>query len=94
MLSVIAIVTAKEDSIDLVKSEMLKMVSATLSEEGCINYTLHQDNEDPSTFVFYENWEDEQSLQNHLKTDHVQAYIAATKGCISAFSMKKLQVIS
>ncbi len=94
MLSVVAIVKIKDDSVELVKSEMLKMVESTIKEVGCISYTLHQDNENPNIFVFYESWSNEESLQQHLRTDHVQAYIIATKGCISEFNMHKLTAIS
>ena len=94
MLNIVAIITANEDSVDLVKSEMMKMVPETLKEEGCFSYTLHQDMETPNTFVFYETWDCEESLQEHLKTPHVQNYISATSGCIESFSMKRLNKIA
>ena len=94
MLNIVAIITANEDSVDLVKSEMMKMVPETLKEGGCFSYTLHQDIENPNTFVFYETWDSEESLQKHLKTPHVQNYISATKGCIASFSMKRLNKIA
>ena len=79
MLSIVARITVKPESIDLVKTEMLKTVTETVKENGCINYNLHQDNADPSVFFFYENWSGEEALQNHLKSEHVQAYKRLSK---------------
>ena len=90
MLSVVAKIKVKPECVDLVKAEMLKMVAATVKESGCLNYNLHQDNADASVFFFYENWSGEEALQNHLKSEHVQAYIQATKGKLAEFAMNKL----
>ena len=43
-LTIVADIVAKQDKIELVKSELLKLIEPTLAEEGCINYDLHQDN--------------------------------------------------
>jgi quinol monooxygenase YgiN len=54
-LTIVANITAKADKIDLVKTELEKLIDITRAEEGCINYDLHQDNENPAHFMFYEN---------------------------------------
>ncbi len=90
MLSIVARIKVKPEFIDLVKAEMLKMVAETVKESGCMNYNPHQDNADGSVFFFYENWSGEEALQNHLKSEHVQAYIQATKGKLAEFAMNKL----
>ena len=54
-LTVIAHITAKDDSIALVKAELEKLIPATRSEKGCIRYDLFQDNEKPSHFMFHES---------------------------------------
>ncbi len=51
-LTIVANITAKSDQIDLVKSELEKLIDITLAEEGCLQYDLHQDNENPSHFFF------------------------------------------
>lgn len=54
-LTIVANIIAKSNSVELVKAELLKLIDVTRAEEGCINYELHQDNENPAHFVFYEN---------------------------------------
>ena len=51
-LTIVANIKTKADKIDLVKAELLKLIDITRTEEGCINYDLHQDNENPAHFMF------------------------------------------
>ncbi|MFK7900077.1 MAG: putative quinol monooxygenase [Cyclobacteriaceae bacterium] len=44
-LTIVAKILAKEGKRELVKAELLKLIAITKQEEGCINYDLHQDNE-------------------------------------------------
>ena len=52
------------------------LVIPTKKEEGCIEYKLHQDNEDPAVFIFYETWENLVCLEKHMNTDHFKSYAA------------------
>lgn len=76
-LTVVAKLTAKRESAGNVKCELLKMVAPTREEEGCIEYRLHQDNNDPAVFVFYENWESAACLEKHMNSEHFKAYVSA-----------------
>ena len=81
-LTIIAHIYANADQIDLVKAELKKMVPSTLAEEGCLNYDLHQDNEEAAHFFFYENWETRELWQRHMESDHLKEFKAATEGAI------------
>ncbi len=76
-VTVVAKVTAKQEAVEAVKGELLKMVAPTRAEEGCLEYRLHQDNDDPAVFLFYENWESMACLERHMNSPHFQAYVAA-----------------
>ena len=52
-LTIVARILAKEEKRDLVKTELVKLLDITRAEEGCINYDLHQDNENPNLFWFH-----------------------------------------
>lgn len=82
-LTVVARVVAKQEHLAEVKAELLKLVAPTRIEAGCIEYTLHQDNADPCLFIFYENWENEAFLADHMNSDHFKAYIKAVDGKIA-----------
>ncbi len=89
-LTIIANITAKEDQIDFVKSELLKLIETTRAEEGCIQYDLHQDNESPAHFLFFENWETRELWQKHMGGQHLQDYVAATEGAVAEFTVNEM----
>ena len=65
-LTIVANIQANPDKIDLVKAELEKLVPITRAENGCLQYDLHRDNEDPGHFLFYENWESRELWQTHM----------------------------
>lgn len=79
-VTVVAKIVVKEKFIEPVKAELLKLIDPTRQERGCIEYRLHQDNEDPGVFIFYENWESMASLEQHMNTDHFRNYVSAVEG--------------
>ena len=76
-LTVVAKVVAKKESVENVKNELLKLIAPTRNENGCVEYNLHQDNEDPTIFVFYETWESLACLEKHMNSDHFKNYVDA-----------------
>ncbi|MFM2587540.1 putative quinol monooxygenase [Vibrio sp. TBV020] len=93
-LTIIANIIAKEDQVDLVKAELIKLIDKTRAEDGCINYDLHQDNDNPAHFVFHENWESEAALEKHLTTQHIADYVAAVDGAVETFTLNKMTHIA
>ena len=53
-LTILAQITAESGKEDLVRAELEKLVDITRAEKGCLQYDLHQDNENSGFFVFYE----------------------------------------
>ena len=93
-LTIVANIKAHEDKIELVKAELLKLVDITRAEEGCINYDLHQDNENPAHFMFFENWETRELWQIHMGNQHLQDYMAATEGAVVEFTLNEMSHIA
>ncbi|MEM7173955.1 MAG: putative quinol monooxygenase [Bacteroidota bacterium] len=93
-LTIIANIVAKPDQIELVKAELIKLIKITRAEEGCINYDLHQDNQNPSHFTFYENWSSRKVWQNHMANQHLADYMKATEGAVDAFTLNEMTHIA
>lgn len=93
-LTIVARIEAKADQVDLVKSELLKLIEPTRQEEGCIQYELHQDNSNPELFIFFENWKNRELWQEHMSNEHVKAYGRATKGAVASFSLNEMTKIA
>ncbi len=77
LLTVVAKLVAKHESIADVKKALVKLVDPTRSEAGCIEYMLHQDIANPAVFIFYENWDNEECLEKHKETDHYKSCFSA-----------------
>lgn len=93
-LTIVANIHANPNQIELVKSELEKLVPITRAEKGCINYDLHRDNSDPAHFMFYENWESRELWQIHMNAPHLAAYMKATDGAVTQFTLNEMTVIA
>ncbi len=89
-LTIVANITAHSGKAELVKSELTKLVKPTLAEAGCIQYDLHQDNDNPELFLFFENWKTRDLWQDHMKTPHIEAYSKAVDGAVKSFEVKEM----
>lgn len=93
-LTIVANIKANADNVELVKAELLKLIEVTRAETGCINYDLHQDNENPAHFMFYENWQSRELWQMHMANQHLQDYMKATEGAVEEFTLNEMTQIS
>ncbi|MDY0250926.1 MAG: putative quinol monooxygenase [Pseudomonas sp.] len=89
-LTIVANITAKAGKTALVKAELEKLVEITRAEKGCLQYDLHQNNENPAHFVFYENWESRELWQTHMGAQHLKDYMAATDGSVNLFTLNEM----
>ncbi len=73
---VFARIKAQKNKIEDVRKALEGLVGPTRKESGCMQYDLHQSNEDTSLFYFYETWKDEAAHRSHLQQPHVGALVA------------------
>lgn len=90
VLTIVANITAKADQVELVRSELEKLIAITRQEKGCINYDLHQNNERPEHFLFYENWVSRELWQAHMGNQHLKDYMLATEGAVEEFLVNEM----
>ena len=93
-ITVVARLVARKEAVAVVKTEALKMVAPTRQEAGCLEYRLHQDNEDPTLFIFYENWESLACLEQHMNSAHFQSYVAAVGNLLAEKVVHKMTEIA
>ena len=89
-LTIVADILANPDKIDLVEAELKRLIPITRAEKGCIQYDLHQDNENPAHFLFYEDWESRELWQVHMNAPHLAAYMEATEGAVAEFKLYEM----
>lgn len=93
-LTIVAKIIAKADQTELVKAELLKLIPPTLAEAGCINYDLHQDNENPNVFLFFENWENRELWQAHMSNTHLAEFAKAIDGATEEITVSEMTLIN
>ena len=74
-VTVLAIMKAKEGMQDKVVEEAKALLEPTRQEEGCINYNLHIDANDPGRIMFHENWRSQQDLDAHLQKHYLVRFL-------------------
>jgi len=60
-----------------------KLVTATRAEEGNLFYTLYQSTENPSEFIIYEEYKDDDAFETHASSAHFAAFLEATGGMMA-----------
>ena len=81
-VTVLARVKAKEGMQDQVRRECLALIAPSRSEEGCITYDLYQSTDDPTVFIFFENWLSREHVEKHLEKPHCQEFDQRTDGML------------
>ena len=88
---VVATLTAKPESVDTVREILTKAVEEVHDEPGCQLYALHQSGE---TFVFVEQWADEDALKTHSTAPAVgKMFGAAGEHLVGAPDITMLQPV-
>lgn len=93
-LTIVARIEAESDHVEAVKAELVKLIAPTLAEDGCVQYDLHQDNDDPAVFLFYENWTTRELWQDHMNSPHLAAFGAAAEGRVKSIVINEMTRVS
>ena len=92
-LTIIAKIEAKPESLDVVKSAVFKLIEPTRKEKGCIQYDLHQDNQQPEVFIFVENWEGQALWEAHMQSTHLLDFIKDTEGLLVDLTVHQMNEV-
>ena len=90
-LTVIAHLRALDGQIEETKAFLTGLIDPTRREPGCVEYWLHQDNDDPAEFTFYENWTNREEWDKHMELPHL-AKFADVKDKV--FELQKLRLMT
>ncbi len=84
-ITVVATFQARPGKEAELKNALTGLVAPTRQESGCLNYDLHQSPEDPTKFLFHENWASKAQLDAHLANAHIQALLPRVDELCVAF---------
>ena len=57
LLTVVATIVTKKEYVKEVGINLKNLLLPTRSEDGCVNYDLHQSIDNPEIYIFYENYD-------------------------------------
>ena len=72
--TIVAHLVARPNKIEATKEFLLGLVGPTRAEDGAIDYHLHQDDDNPAEFTFYENWRSRADWDEHMTLDHLKEF--------------------
>ena len=75
-IRVVAHLIARTDKIPQVQAILQGIVAPTRQEAGCLSYQLLHHRNNPATFLFIEEWADENAISAHFSTPHIQQALA------------------
>ena len=84
MVKVTAVNYVKAECIDDFLETAKELVEKTNElDKGCIKYELCKDVNDPLRFVMLEEWENQESLDEHMKAKHFVDLVPKLGACAS-----------
>ena len=81
-LTVVAKLKAKAGQEKQMEEALRGMIPKVAEEKGCLKYILHRSNQDPTVFVFYEEYQDQAAFDLHGKTPHMAEFIGKIGGLL------------
>jgi len=94
-LSLVAFLYAKPGKEEELGARLQALVDISRAEEGCINYDVHQSEQDPTVFVMYENWTDRSELDKHFEMPYMKEMVVALPELLRApLGMHYLNMLS
>ncbi len=85
MITIVAKLQANPGKQDELKAVLTKMVGDVKANEAgkVLRYSLHTSNDDPTLFLFYEQYSDDAALDAHGKTPHMQEMGGSLRGLLA-----------
>ena len=75
LLIVVAEMTAQSGKEDELRRTLTGFVAPTRAENGCVQYDLHEAQDAPGQFLFFEKWTSEAALDAHLGSPHIASVL-------------------
>ncbi len=69
--TVIIILEAKSGKDVELKQALMKVIKLSRAEKACLEYRLHQDQNNPNQFILYENWENKTAHQEQFNKPYI-----------------------
>ena len=66
---------ARKDKTSLLEEGMVPFLDEVSKEDGVLEFKIFRHKEDPTWFLFYEAYQDQEAFEKHRKTKHVDRFV-------------------
>ncbi|WP_316821334.1 putative quinol monooxygenase [Pedobacter gandavensis] len=81
-INLTALIKSTEGNAEAMKALLLELLTESRKEKACIQYDLHQDQENRNIFIFHEIWESQEGLDLHNAQAHIARFVADSAAII------------
>jgi quinol monooxygenase YgiN len=81
---------AKPEQEAPMKQALVALIAPTRAEEGCLQYDLHTDRENPRQFFLYERWSSDALWQAHMDSAHIKSFVEASGAFTETWALHQL----
>jgi len=78
----IARLKVKKNSVEAAKNAALAIIEDSRTEDGCLNYDLHQQIDDETVFIWHETWENKAAIEAHGSSEHFKSFSTEIKDLV------------
>jgi quinol monooxygenase YgiN len=82
-VQLIPLFVAKPGFEDELRQLLADLQKASRQDEGCLEYSVFSDEQDPRTFLLYEKWTSSAALDAHNEQQHVKEFLRAAEPCMA-----------
>ena len=76
-------VSIQPEKVDAFLAATKDLIEQSRAEEGCISYSLYQDPQDKTKFLFFEEWKNQEAVDFHFATEHFRKFGETLEECAS-----------
>ncbi len=92
-LRIVATITSKLESAEVVFAALQSIVKASRQESGCVSYDLHRDTKNRLRFIILECWQSQEAIDEHNATEHFKAFIRQIAGHTESVTVDVIEQI-
>ena len=74
MFQIIALLSVRQEETDKLEALLKPLLEASRRDSGCLGSDCRADVLNPGTWLFFEKWQDDASLEKHMAAAHFKAF--------------------
>ena len=74
MFQIIAVLSVRKEESEKLEALLNPLIEASRRDAGCLGYDCRADVLNPGTWLFFEKWQDDASLEKHMAAAHFKVF--------------------